>query len=76
MPEREGVPDEVVEATLPFMSETIQAMTMVHRVSDMRSQDVCNLRICDIEMHDPDYSVFSQEACRTSASSMALTSRK
>ena len=53
--EREGVPDEVVEATLPFMSETIRAMTMVHRVSDMRSQDVCNLRICDIEMHDPDY---------------------
>ena len=28
---------------------------MIHRVSDMRSQDVCNLRICDIEMNDPDY---------------------
>jgi len=53
--ERDGVDDAVVEKTLPFMSETVQAMTMVHRVSDMRSQDVCNLRICDIEMNDPDY---------------------
>lgn len=53
--ERDGVDDVVVEATLPFMSQTIRAMVMVHRVSDMRSQDVCNLRICDIEMNDPDF---------------------
>ena len=42
-----------VKATLPFMSETIRAMVQVHLLCTMRSQDVCNLRICDIEMNDP-----------------------
>ena len=37
------------------MSETIAAMTMVHLLCSMRSQDVVNLRVCDIEMNDPDY---------------------
>jgi len=44
---------DVVKATLPFMSETIRAMVMVHLLCTMRSQDVCNLRTCDIEMNDP-----------------------
>jgi hypothetical protein len=43
----------VVKATLPFMSVMIRAMVMVHLLCTMRSQDVLNLRICDIEMNDP-----------------------
>ena len=46
---------DVVKATLPFMSETVAAMTMVHLLCSMRSQDVINLRVCDIEMNDPKY---------------------
>ena len=52
--ERYGVDDTVVEKTLPFMSSTIRTMVQIHRICDMRSQDVCNLRLCDIEMNDPD----------------------
>jgi hypothetical protein len=49
------VDTEVVKATLPFMSETIRAMVQVHLLCTMRSQDVINLRSCDIEMNDPKY---------------------
>ena len=49
------VETEVVKATLPFMSETIRAMVQVHLLCTMRSQDVINLRTCDIEMNDPKY---------------------
>jgi len=49
------VDTDVVKATLPFMSEIIRAMVMIHLLCSMRSQDVINLRICDIEMNDPKY---------------------
>ena len=51
--QREPVDIETVKATLPFMSATIRAMVQIHLICTMRSQDVCNLRTCDIEMNDP-----------------------
>jgi hypothetical protein len=51
----DNVDTEVVKATLPFMSDIIRAMVQVHLLCTMRSQDVINLRTCDIEMNDPKY---------------------
>jgi hypothetical protein len=46
---------DVVEATLPFLSEVIRAMVQVHLICSMRSQDVVNLRICDIVTNHPKF---------------------
>jgi hypothetical protein len=52
---REPVEIETVKATLPFLREPVGAMVMVHLLCCMRSQDVINLRSCDIETNDPKY---------------------
>jgi hypothetical protein len=52
---RDVVEIEDVKRTLPFMRPMIRAMVIIHFRSHMRSQDVCRLRLSDIEMNDPDY---------------------
>jgi len=46
------VPDEVIKATLPFLSEHLRAMVTVQELTGMRPQDIRNLRTCDLEMSD------------------------
>ena len=46
---------DVVKATLPFMSDTIRAMVMTQLLCTMRSQDIVNLRVCDVQMNHPKY---------------------
>ena len=43
------VSDEIVEKTLPHLPPIIADMVRVHRLCGMRSQDVINLRGCDID---------------------------
>jgi len=53
---REPVEIAAVEATLPFItSETVRAMVQVHLICTMRSQDVVNLRLCDLLIDPPDF---------------------
>ena len=46
----EPVADEIVEETLPYFHPIIRDMVMVQRLCCMRPQDVCNLRLRDIDM--------------------------
>jgi integrase len=43
------VPDEHVEAVLPFLPPTVAAMVRLQRVTGMRSGEICVLRTCDID---------------------------
>jgi hypothetical protein len=48
-----AVPMEVVEKTLPFCHPVLADMIRVQMLAGMRPQDVCNMRLCDIDMsHD------------------------
>jgi len=42
-PEREAVPDEVVQRTLPFMSPTVSAMVQIQRMTGMRPSEICKM---------------------------------
>ena len=48
-PEREAVPFEVVEATLPFMPPTVAAMVQLQYMTGMRPSEVFNMRVGDID---------------------------
>ena len=48
-PEREAVPDEVVQRTLPFMSPTAATMVQVQRLTGMRPSEVCKMTVGAIE---------------------------
>lgn len=50
----EMVDDAVVERTLSHLSATIADMVRLHRQLGGRSQDICNLRWCDIDRREPD----------------------
>jgi integrase len=47
---REDVPDDVVEATLPHLLPTVSAMVQVQRLATMRPNEVCRMRVGDIDM--------------------------
>ncbi len=44
------VPDELINVTLPFLTEVVQAMVCFQRLTGCRPEDVCNLRPCDVDM--------------------------
>jgi integrase len=44
------VPDEHVQAVLPFLPRTLCAMVRLQRLTGMRSGELCVLRTCDVEM--------------------------
>jgi integrase len=44
------VADEVVEATIPFLSSTVATMVKVQRLTGMRPGEICLLRPVDIDM--------------------------
>jgi len=46
---REDVPDEVVDATLPHLLPTVAAMVQVQRLATMRPNEVCRMRVGDID---------------------------
>ena len=46
------VPDDVVEATLPHLPPIVADMVRVQRLGGWRPQDVCNMRLCDIDRTD------------------------
>lgn len=50
----EMVPDDVVDRTLEHLPPMIADMVRLHRLMGGRSQDVCNLRWCDIDRREPD----------------------
>ena len=50
-PPREGVPDSVIEATLPFLPPTVSAMVQVQRLTGMRPGEIFNMRVGDIDQN-------------------------
>ena len=51
---REDVTDEVVDATLPHLLPTVAAMVQVQRWAVMRPNEVCRMRVGDIDMSRKD----------------------
>ena len=51
---REDVPDEVVDATLPHLLPTVATMVQVQRWATMRPNEVCRMRVGDIDMSRKD----------------------
>jgi integrase len=43
------VPDVHVDAVLPFLPPTVAAMVRLHRLTGMRSGELCLLRTCDVD---------------------------
>lgn len=60
-PPVEPVADELVDAVLPFLSDTVRAMVEVQRLSGMRSCEVCLLRADRLDMSDESVWVFTPE---------------
>jgi integrase len=48
-PEREAVPNDVIDATLPFMPPTVAAIVQVQWLTGMRPSEVLNMRVGDID---------------------------
>ena len=48
-PEREGVPEWVIAATLPFLAPVVAAMVMVQYLTGTRPSEVFNMRVGDID---------------------------
>jgi len=51
---RQDVPDSVVFATLPHLLPTVAAMVQVQRLAVMRPNEVCRMRVGDIDMSRKD----------------------
>ena len=51
---RVDVPNEVVDATLPYLLPTVAAMVQVQRWATMRPSEVCRMRVGDIDMSRKD----------------------
>jgi integrase len=45
----EPAPDDLVQATLPHLSPTVQAMVRLQSITGMRSSEICLMRGCDID---------------------------
>jgi integrase len=46
--EREAVPKEVIEATLPFLAPVVAALVQVQYLTGMRPSEACNMRVGNI----------------------------
>ncbi len=44
-----AVPDNVVEATIPFLPEIVASMAQLQKLTAMRPHEVCELRPCDLD---------------------------
>lgn len=53
LPDVEPVPDQIVAATLPFLSDVVAGMVLVQRLTGMRSANLCELRRAEIDMSGP-----------------------
>jgi integrase len=51
---RTDVPDAVVDATLPHLLPTVAAMVQVQRLATMRPNEVCRMRVGDIDVKRKD----------------------
>ena len=51
---RQEVPDDVVDATLPHLAPTVAVMVQVQRWAVMRPNEVCRMRVGDIDMSRKD----------------------
>jgi integrase len=51
---RTDVPDEIVDATLPQLLPTVAAMVQVQRLATMRPNEVCRMKVGDIDMSRKD----------------------
>ena len=51
---REDVPNDVVDATLPYLLPTVAAMVQVQQWATMRPSEVCRMRVGDIDMSRKD----------------------
>ena len=47
--EREPVPDDVIERTLPFLSPTVRTMVQIQRITGMRPSEVYQMSVGDID---------------------------
>jgi integrase len=48
-PEREDVPDSVIQATLPFMPPVLRAMIQIQRLTGCRPSEIFNMRVGEID---------------------------
>ena len=46
---RQDVPDDIVRATLPYMTPTLRDMVIIQRQNALRPNEVCGLRVGDID---------------------------
>ena len=44
------VSDDAVNKTLPYLTRTVRAMVELQRLTGMRPQEACDVRVCDIEV--------------------------
>jgi integrase len=52
-PPVQPVPDDIVDATLPFVLPPVRAMVELQRFTGMRPGEACRLRACDVDMGGP-----------------------
>ena len=54
---RADVPDDIVRATLPYMTQTLRDMVIIQRQNALRPNEVCGLRVGDIDRSGDVWSV-------------------
>ena len=54
---RLDVPDDIVRATLPYLTPTVRDMVIIQRQNALRPNEVCGLRVCDIDRSGEVWSV-------------------
>ena len=52
------VSDATIKATMPFLTPTVAAMVQVQRWSGARPNEICRLRLVDIDMSRPDVWIY------------------
>ena len=48
-PPRQDVPDEVIKATLPYLTSVVRDMVIIQRGNGLRPSEVCNIQVKDID---------------------------
>lgn len=46
---RQDVPDEVIKATLPYLTSVVRDMVIIQRGNGLRPSEVCNIQVKDID---------------------------
>ena len=64
-PDREAVPFETVEATLPFLLPVYQAVFRILKMTGARPSEICRLRVGDINRTDAEHWTFSPVSHKT-----------